>query len=60
MTIVGLIHFAAGIICVDLFNYTAVKQVNRMRGLYFESLLRQEIGWYDLSKDSNFAVQISK
>ena len=60
MTVVAVIQFLSGIFCVDLFNYTAVKQVTRIRIKYFGSLLRQEVGWYDLTKDTNFAVRISQ
>lgn len=59
MTIVALFQFVFGIFSIDLFNYTALKQVTRMRIKYFGSLLRQEVGWYDVSKDTNFAVRIS-
>lgn len=60
MTIVGLIQFAAGIVAVDVFNYTALKQVMRMRVAYFRSLLGQDVSWYDLNKDTNVAVRISE
>lgn len=60
MTIVAVVHLIAGIICVDLFNYTAVKQVTRIRTKYFGSLIRQEVGWYDVTKDTNFASRITE
>lgn len=59
MTIVSLLQFVTGIFSIDLFNYTALKQVTRMRVKFFGALLRQEVGWYDVSKDMNFAVRIS-
>lgn len=59
MTIVSLMQFVTGIFSIDLFNYTALKQVTRMRIKFFGALLRQEVGWYDVSKDMNFAVRIS-
>lgn len=59
MTLVAVFQFIFGIFSIDLFNYTALKQVTRMRVLFFGSLLRQEVGWYDMSKDTNFAVRIS-
>lgn len=60
MTIVSVIQFIAGIFCIDLFNYTALKQVTRIRILFFGSLLRQEVGWYDITKDTNFSQRISE
>lgn len=59
MTLVSLLQFVTGIFSIDLFNYTALKQVTRMRIKFFGSLLKQEVGWYDVSKDMNFAVRIS-
>lgn len=60
MVIIALIQFAAGIGAVDMFNYTALKQATRIRVKYFQSLLRQEVGWFDVSKDTNFAVRIAE
>lgn len=60
MAIITVVHFAVGIAAVDCFNYAALKQVTRIRREYFFALLRQDIGWYDQSKDTNFAVRISE
>lgn len=60
MTIVSLLQFVVGIFSIDLFNYTALKQVTRIRIKFFGSLIRQEVGWYDVVKDTNFAVRISE
>lgn len=63
------IHFAlatvlqlvSGVICVDCFNRTAVRQMTRMRIKYFESVMRQEIAWHDIEGGkSNFTVRISE
>ena len=60
MALISVVHFFTGIFAVDIFNFTALKQVARIRIRFFGSLLRQEIGWYDTSKNTNFAVRISE
>lgn len=59
--LVGLINFIAGIIAVDLFNYTALRQITRIRVKYFQSLMRQEVGWHELAgAQNNCALQITE
>lgn len=59
--VISAIQLVAGTICVDCFNHTAISQVTRMRIKYFTSLMRQEIGWYDLEKSkSNFTVRLDE
>lgn len=61
MTIGSIVHLLAGIFCVDCFNHTALRQTSRIRIEYFRSLMRQEIGWYDVaSGNSNFAVRVTE
>lgn len=54
-------QFVFGIICVDCFNRTAIRQVTRIRIKYFESLMRQNIGWYDIAAGkTNFSIRITE
>lgn len=56
-----LIQFIAGIFAVDCFNQAAARQITRIRIEYFQSLMRQEIGWYDVfGSNNNFAVRITE
>lgn len=58
LTLTTCLDFIAGIIAIDCLNQAALRQTTRIRIKYFESLMRQEIGWYDVAGDSNnFAVQ---
>ena len=56
--IIVAIQFVTGIISVDIFNYTGLKQATKIRIKYFESLIRQEIGWFDITEDTNLAVKV--
>lgn len=54
-------QFVFGIFCVDCFNRTAIRQVTRIRTKYFESLMRQDIGWYDIvAGRTNFSIRITE
>lgn len=58
LTLATCLDFIAGIICIDCLNQAALRQITRIRIKFFESLMRQEIGWYDVTGDSNnFTVQ---
>lgn len=60
-TLLFLMYFLTGIFAVDCFNHTALRQITRMRIKYFESMIRQEIGWYDVADGSNnYAVRITE
>lgn len=55
------LHLVAGIFAVDCFNHTALRQITRIRIKFFQSMLRQEIGWYDVAGgNNNFAVRITE
>lgn len=56
-----LVQFVAGIFAVDCFNQAALRQITRIRIKYFQSLMRQEIGWFDVfGSNDNFAAHITE
>lgn len=61
MILAAVLFLIAGIVCTDCFNHTAIRQITRIRIRFFESLMRQEIGWYDIAGDNNnFAVRVTE
>lgn len=52
--------FIFGVISVDAFNLAALKQVTKMRMNFFESTIRQNIGWHDTATDQNFALKMAE
>lgn len=56
----SLLMFITGIIYVDLYNHVALNLVVRMRRKFFESTIRQDIGWHDMTHNQNFAVRITE
>lgn len=56
-----ILQLISGIICVDCFNRTAIRQMTRMRIKFFESVMKQEIAWHDIEGGkSNFTVRIAE
>lgn len=57
----SVVQLIAGVICVDCFNQAAINQTTRIRIAYFASLMRQDVGWYDIEKGkSNFTVRLAE
>ncbi|XP_026736211.1 multidrug resistance protein homolog 49-like [Trichoplusia ni] len=58
-TVFSIGQFIVGAISVDIFNYMALKQVDRLKALFLKAVLRQDISWYDLNTSMNFATKVS-
>ncbi|KAJ0172665.1 hypothetical protein K1T71_011804 [Dendrolimus kikuchii] len=58
-TVFSIAQFIVGAISVDLFNFTALRQIDRIKGKFLQSVLRQDITWYDLNTSMNFATKVS-
>lgn len=50
--------FAA--LSIQILNTAAQKQITRIRKLFLQSILRQDMTWYDLNTSDNFAVQMTE
>ncbi|KAM3965965.1 multidrug resistance protein homolog 49 [Aphomia sociella] len=55
----SVLQFIVGTISVDLFNYTALRQIERVKQRFLRAVLRQDITWYDLNTTMNFATKVS-
>lgn len=61
LTLASIVQLVAGIFSVDCFNHAALRQITRIRIQFFQSLMRQDIGWYDVTgSNNNFAVRITE
>ncbi|PZC77504.1 hypothetical protein B5X24_HaOG200315 [Helicoverpa armigera] len=58
-TVFSIGQFIVGVISVDIFNYMALKQVDRLKAMFLRAVLRQDITWYDLNTTMNFATKVS-
>lgn len=57
----ALFQMCLGIISIDFLNRSAIRQITRIRQELFQSMLRQEVAWYDISSGKvNFAACITE
>ncbi|XP_037954077.1 multidrug resistance protein homolog 49-like [Teleopsis dalmanni] len=47
-------------VAVDLFNHVALKQITKIRKLFLEAILSQDMSWYDTSSGNNFASKLTE
>ena len=59
-SIIGLINFVMAYIFITCLNHAAECQAHRIRGLFFKSILRQDIGWYDTHQTNDFAARMAE
>ena len=59
-SLIGLVIFVMSYIFVTCLNTAAENQVHRIRGLFLQSVLRQDIGWYDTHQTSDFAARVTE
>ncbi|KAK6631142.1 hypothetical protein RUM43_014238 [Polyplax serrata] len=59
-SIIGAVLLIVTYVSYSLFGHATHRQVYRIRTLYFQSALRQDIGWYDLNSTGDFASRMSE
>ncbi|KAL3285372.1 hypothetical protein HHI36_019479 [Cryptolaemus montrouzieri] len=59
MVCIGSAMLILGYISMETFSYTAMKQIYRIRSLYTERALKQDISWYDQHQTGDFASKMS-
>lgn len=60
LIIFGVIQMVTSLLFVDIFNQVAMKQVTRIRIRFFQSIICQEMCWYDKSAEFNFASRLTE
>ncbi|KAJ6632996.1 ATP-dependent translocase ABCB1, partial [Pseudolycoriella hygida] len=58
--ILGVIMFVGTYFSIMLFNIAAHSQILRIRGKFFQSILNQDIAWYDLNQSGEFASRMNE
>ncbi|KAL7738619.1 hypothetical protein ACLKA6_006913 [Drosophila palustris] len=56
----SVIMFILIVIAIDVSNRVALNQINRIRKLFLEAILRQDMSWYDTSSGTNFASKMTE
>ena len=57
--IIGLVNLISSYLFVTCLNYAAESQVFRIRTLFLQSVLRQDVGWYDVHPTGSFASRMA-
>ena len=47
-------------LAVALWNWAAYRQTRKMRSAFFKSILRQDVGWFDVSHSSELNTRLSE
>ena len=58
--VVGAASWVAGYIQSSFWNIAAERQVKKMRIAFFQNLLRQDVGWYDLQESGSTTAKFSE
>lgn len=56
----ALIQLIFAALSIDILNRTAQKQISKIRKLFLQSVLRQDMTWYDLNTSDSFAVRMTE
>lgn len=55
------VRLAISLLCRHQFTYlTVCFQIGRIRKLFLEAILRQDMSWYDTSSGNNFASKMTE
>ncbi|KAK7871055.1 hypothetical protein R5R35_007257 [Gryllus longicercus] len=54
------VQFTIAVCCVTCLNYSAHRQVGRVRRLFLRAVLRQEMAWFDTRNPSSFASRLTE
>ncbi|XP_076263944.1 multi drug resistance 50 [Rhynchophorus ferrugineus] len=58
-TIVGIVIFISSYLAAETFNYTAIKQVFKVRSNYVQRLLNKDVPWFDVHESGDFASRMA-
>ncbi|KAJ9591025.1 hypothetical protein L9F63_027767, partial [Diploptera punctata] len=59
-SVTGVTQFIIGAAAIAILNFGAQKQIARVRQLFLQSVLRQDMSWYDTTKTANFASRLTE
>ncbi|KAJ8919087.1 hypothetical protein NQ315_012072 [Exocentrus adspersus] len=59
-SLIGVAMFVFSYISTETFNYSALRQIFRVRSEYLRKVLNQDVAWYDLHQTGDFASRMSE
>lgn len=58
--IIGVSMFICSFFQAAFFSMTSVHQIHRIRIKFFESILRQDVGWFDVEESGGLTTRLSE
>ncbi|XP_050514651.1 multidrug resistance protein 2-like isoform X2 [Diabrotica virgifera virgifera] len=58
-SLIGIGMFVFSYLATVTFNYSAMRQIFKIRSAYLKSILNQDVGWYDINQTGDFASRMS-
>lgn len=55
-----LVELIFTVLSIDILNRTAQNQISRIRKLFLQAVLRQDMTWFNLNTSDNFAVRMTE
>ncbi|XP_055373170.1 ATP-dependent translocase ABCB1 [Condylostylus longicornis] len=59
-SIIGAVMLICSYVSVTTFNYAAHSQIFTIRGIYFRSILNQDIEWFDFNQSGEFGSRMNE
>lgn len=57
---IGLAMLCLTFVTTVLFNYSGTRQIFKIRSIYLERALNQDVPWYDVNPTGDFASRMSE
>ncbi|XP_017777603.1 PREDICTED: multidrug resistance protein 1B [Nicrophorus vespilloides] len=58
-SLIGLAMLVLSYLSTAIYNYCGIRQSFKIRTLYLENVLNQDIGWYDMHQSGDFASRMA-
>ncbi|XP_057672647.1 ATP-dependent translocase ABCB1-like [Diorhabda carinulata] len=58
-SLIGVGMFIFSYLATVSFNYSATRQIFRIRSAYLKAILNQDVGWYDVNQTGDFSSRIA-
>ncbi|CAG9838848.1 unnamed protein product [Diabrotica balteata] len=58
-SVIGVGMFIFNYLATATFNYSAMRQIFKIRSAYLKSILNQDVSWYDVNQTGDFASRMS-
>ena len=55
---VGIMSWIAGYLQCTFWSLSAIRQIHKIRLKYFESIIRQNIGWFDVKENEGLTTRM--